>query len=68
MLVNMSSFIISKYGSNYLPQIYALQAGQEEPRTDGVQGLVTWPVAHGPSEKDDSGESGMSRVVSHATP
>ena len=58
---------ISKYGSNYLPQIYATKAGQEVPRTDGVQGLITWPVAKAdPSEKD--GEAGMSRVVSHATP
>jgi len=59
---------ISKYGTNYLPQIYALEAGQEEPRTDGVKGLITWPVAHGPAEKDATGESGMSRVVSHAAP
>jgi radical SAM superfamily enzyme YgiQ (UPF0313 family) len=59
---------ISKFGTNYLPQIYALKAGQEEQRTDGVQGLITWPVAHGPAEKDATGESGMSRVVSHAAP
>ncbi len=59
---------ISKYGTNYLPQIYAMKAGQDEPRTDGVQGLITWPVAHGPSEKNTKGESGMSRVVSHVAP
>lgn len=59
---------ISKYGTNYLPQIYAMKAGQNEPRTDGVQGLITWPVAHAPSEKNTKGESGMSRVVSHAAP
>jgi anaerobic magnesium-protoporphyrin IX monomethyl ester cyclase len=59
---------ISKYGTNYLPQIYAMKAGQEEPRTDGVQGLITWPVAHGPSEKNSKGDSGMSRVVSHVAP
>jgi len=59
---------ISKYGTNYLPQIYAMKAGQDEPRTDGVQGLITWPVAHGPSEKNTKGESGMSRVVSHSAP
>jgi radical SAM superfamily enzyme YgiQ (UPF0313 family) len=59
---------ISKYGTNYLPQIYAMKAGQDEPRTDGVQGLITWPVAHAPSEKNTKGESGMSRVVSHVAP
>ena len=59
---------ISKFGTNYLPQIYALEAGKKEQRTDGVQGLVTWPVAHGPSENDAAGESGMSRVVSHVAP
>jgi radical SAM superfamily enzyme YgiQ (UPF0313 family) len=59
---------ISKYGTNYLPQIYAMKAGQNEPRTDGVHGLITWPVAHGPSEKNTKGESGMSRVVSHVAP
>jgi anaerobic magnesium-protoporphyrin IX monomethyl ester cyclase len=59
---------ISKYGTNYLPQIYAMKAGQNELRTDGVQGLITWPVAHAPSEKNTKGESGMSRVVSHAAP
>ena len=59
---------ISKYGTNYLPQIYAMKAGQNEPRTDGVQGLITWPVAHAPSEKNTKGESGMSRVVSHVAP
>ena len=58
---------ISKYGSNYLPQIYATKAGQEVPRTDGVQGLITWPVANAESS-DKDGEAGMSRVVSHATP
>jgi radical SAM superfamily enzyme YgiQ (UPF0313 family) len=59
---------ISKFGTNYLPQIYALEAGKEEQRTDGVQGLITWPVAHGPAENDAAGEAGMSRVVSHAAP
>ncbi|MCA9422270.1 MAG: B12-binding domain-containing radical SAM protein, partial [Nitrospira sp.] len=59
---------ISKYGTNYLPQIYAMKAGQDEPRTDGVQGLITWPVAHAPSEKNSKGEPGMSRVVSHVAP
>ncbi len=59
---------ISKYGTNYLPQIYALKAGQEIPRTDGVQGLITWPVAHAPSEKTTQNEPGMSRVVSHSAP
>ncbi len=59
---------ISKYGTNYLPQIYALKAGQEEPRTDGVQGLITWPVAHGPADDDSTSDPGMSRVVSHAAP
>ncbi len=59
---------ISKFGTNYLPQIYALEAGQEEARTDGVQGLITWPVANAPTENETEGESGMSRVVSHATP
>jgi radical SAM superfamily enzyme YgiQ (UPF0313 family) len=59
---------ISKYGTNYLPQIYAMKAGQNEPRTDGVQGLITWPVAHAPSEKNVKGDSGMSRVVSHVAP
>lgn len=59
---------ISKYGTNYLPQIYAMKAGQEEPRTDGVQGLITWPVANAPSENTAEGDSGMSRVVSHSAP
>lgn len=59
---------ISKFGTNYLPQIYAMKAGQDEPRTEGVQGLITWPVSHGPSEKNSKGEPGMSRVVSHAAP
>ena len=58
---------ISKYGSNYLPQIYATKAGQEVPRTDGVQGLITWPMAKTESS-DKEGDAGMSRVVSHATP
>ncbi len=59
---------ISKYGTNYLPQIYAMKAGQEEPRTDGVQGLITWPVANAPSEGSTEGDTGMSRVVSHSAP
>lgn len=59
---------ISKYGTNYLPQIYALKAGQDIPRTEGVQGLITWPVAHAPSEKNAKTEPGMSRVVSHSAP
>ncbi len=59
---------ISKFGTNYLPQIYAMKAGQDEPRTDGVQGLITWPVSNAPSEKNSKGEPGMSRVVSHAAP
>ncbi len=58
---------ISKYGTNSLPQIYATKAGQELPRTDGVQGLITWPMANAESSEKD-GETGMSRVVSHATP
>ena len=58
---------ISKYGSNSLPQIYATKAGQELPRTDGVQGLITWPMAKAESSEKD-GDAGMSRVVSHATP
>ncbi|WP_447971763.1 B12-binding domain-containing radical SAM protein [Nitrospira sp. M1] len=58
---------ISKYGSNYLPQIYATQAGRETQRTDGVQGLITWPMAKAESAEKD-GDAGMSRVVSHATP
>ena len=57
---------ISKFGTNYLPQIYATKAGQEMPRTDAVQGLITWPVANAESGGKD-GESGMARVVSHST-
>lgn len=59
---------ISKYGTNYLPQIYATKAGQETLRTDGVQGLITWPVANTEAGKEKEGDSSMSRVVSHATP
>ena len=59
---------ISKYGTNFLPQIYAMPAGQDLSRTDGVQGLITWPVAHAPSEKHVKSDAGMSRVVSHSTP
>lgn len=59
---------ISRFGTNFLPQIYAMKAGKDIPRTDGVQGLITWPVAHAPSEKHLKNEGGMSRVVSHSTP
>ena len=57
---------ISKFGTNYLPQIYATKAGREMPRTDAVQGLITWPVANTESGGKE-GESGMARVVSHST-
>ena len=57
---------ISKFGTNFLPQIYATKAGREMPRTDAVQGLITWPVANSESGGKD-GESGMARVVSHST-
>ena len=59
---------ISKFGTNYLPQIYATKAGQETRRTDGVQGLITWPVANADAGKDKEGDSAMARVVSHAAP
>jgi len=52
---------ISKFGTNRLPQIYAQQpvsVGSSE----GVSGLVTWPVAMNAGE---DGKEGMSRVVSH---
>jgi radical SAM superfamily enzyme YgiQ (UPF0313 family) len=59
---------ISKFGTNYLPQIYATKPGQETRRTDGVQGLITWPVANADAGKDKEGDSAMTRVVSHAAP
>ena len=54
---------ISKFGTNKLPQIYA--ATKDGAATEGVSGLVTWPmaVAEGTGEKD--GETSLSRVVSH---
>ncbi len=52
---------ISKFGTNRLPQIYAVREGQEGKRADQVSGLVTWPVARG-----EEGEQTMTRVVSHA--
>lgn len=50
-------------GTNKLPQIYA--ATKDGATTEGVSGLVTWPmaVAEGAGEKD--GETTLSRVVSH---
>ena len=59
---------ISKFGTNYLPQIYATKAGQETRRTAGVQGLITWPVANAEAGKEKDGESIMARVVSHSAP
>ena len=52
---------ISKFGTNRLPQIYAQQT-QAVGSTQGVSGLITWPVAKNGSE---DGSEGMSRVVSH---
>ena len=49
---------ISKFGTNQLPQIYAQQT-QSVGSTEGVSGLITWPVAHA------EGDEGMSRVTSH---
>ena len=56
---------ISKFGTNKLPQIYA--ATKDGAATEGVSGLVTWPmaVAEGTGEKD--GETSLSRVVSHGS-
>jgi radical SAM superfamily enzyme YgiQ (UPF0313 family) len=49
---------ISKFGTNRLPQIYAQQT-QAVGSTQGVSGLITWPVAH------TEGDEGMARVTSH---
>lgn len=52
---------ISRFGTNRLPQIYAVHKDLEARRADQVAGLVTWPVARG-----EEGEQTMARVVSHA--
>lgn len=57
---------ISKFGTNRLPQIYARTKGLEAARTDGVSGLITWPVAKAEGTNAEN-EPGMTRVVSHAT-
>ena len=49
---------ISKFGTNQLPQIYAKQPAAFG-ATEGVSGLITWPVAQ------SQGNEGMSRVTSH---
>ena len=49
---------ISKFGTNRHPQIYARQT-QPVGSSDGVSGLITWPVAQ------SQGDEGMSRVTSH---
>ncbi len=49
---------ISKFGTNRLPQIYAQQT-QPVGSSEGVSGLITWPVAR------PEGDEGMSRVTSH---
>ncbi|RMH07595.1 MAG: radical SAM protein [Nitrospirae bacterium] len=57
---------ISKFGTNYLPQIYALHHCPAEADPDRVAGLITWPVAKREPEGGKEGEPGMARVVSHA--
>jgi radical SAM superfamily enzyme YgiQ (UPF0313 family) len=58
---------ISKFGTNRLPQIYAkLKEGEAVRSSDGVSGLVTWPVARSDAEAGREGEPSMTRVVSHA--
>ena len=59
---------ISKFGTNSLPQIYADTKGLEESKSEGVSGLITWPVAKAGGEGRQEGEPGMTRVVSHASP
>lgn len=58
---------ISKFGTNRLDQIYAKREALAATRaSDGVNGLVTWPVARGDAESGKEGEGSMTRVVSHA--
>lgn len=58
---------ISKFGTNRLDQIYAKREALAATRAgDGVNGLVTWPVARGDAEGGKEGEASMTRVVSHA--
>lgn len=52
---------ISKFGTNVLPQIYAKQPATVG-ASEGVSGLVTWPMALG---EGSDGKEGMSRVTSH---
>lgn len=59
---------ISKYGTNDLPQIYVSRSNADQARTDTVQGLITWPVAHGDAEREHEAEPTMTRVVSHSAP
>ncbi|MCZ6800270.1 MAG: B12-binding domain-containing radical SAM protein, partial [Nitrospirae bacterium] len=59
---------ISKFGTNSLPQIYADTKGLKESKSEGVSGLITWPVAKAGGEGSQEGEPGMTRVVSHASP
>ena len=59
---------ISKFGTNSLPQIYADTKGLEDSKSEGVSGLITWPVAKAGGEGSQEGEPGMTRVVSHASP
>jgi radical SAM superfamily enzyme YgiQ (UPF0313 family) len=59
---------ISKFGTNALPQIYADTKGLEESKSEGVSGLITWPVSKAEGEGSQDGEPGMTRVVSHASP
>ncbi len=59
---------ISKFGTNSLPQIYADTKGLKESKSEGVSGLITWPVAKAGGEGSQEGEPGMTGVVSHASP
>jgi hypothetical protein len=55
---------ISKFGTNRLPQIYAATKDGAT-ATEGVSGLVTWPMAIAEGAGDKDGESSLARVVSH---
>jgi len=55
---------ISKFGTNRLPQIYAATKDGAV-ATEGVSGLVTWPMAIGEGAGEKDGETSLSRVVSH---